>query len=92
MHHTLRPVCQPQNHIVVLAAVKLWAEQLRTIQEFSRKHAEMTDIIIGTQIINRIVRLKMHREHFIDVPALKRGFIAVYVICILLINDLHIFI
>ena len=52
----------------------------------------MADVIIGTQIINRIVRLKMHGQHLIDIPALKRSFIAVYVIRILLIDDLHIFI
>ena len=92
MHHLLCPVRQPQDHVVILAAVKPGAEQLRPVQELSVEDAEMADIIVGTQVVHRIVRLEMHGQHLIDVPAPESGLITVNVVRIPLIDCLHIFV
>ena len=62
---------QPQYHIMILASVELGAEQLGTVQQLPGKHAEMTDIVIGPQIINGIIRLKMHGNHLIDITVFE---------------------
>ncbi len=90
MHDFLRIIRETQNHIVVLAPVEFRPKQLITVQKGSCKHAEMTDIIIGTQIIRCKIRLKMHGKHLIDIAALEGGLITVQIICPLLIDGLHI--
>lgn len=80
MHHALRPIRQTQYHIMILASVELGAEQLGTVQQFPGKHTEMTDIVIGPQIINGIIRLKMHGNHLIDIAIFEGGFITVDII------------
>ena len=92
MNHIPGPVRQPKNHIVILTAVKPCPKQLFLLQKTSGKATEMADIIIGSQIIRCIIRLKMKSQHFIDVPILKGGFVTVNIICLLLINHLHILI
>ena len=51
----------------------------------------MTNVIVGTQIIRRIVRFKMHGQHVINIGALKGGFITINIVCILLVDCLYIF-
>ena len=48
----------------------------------------MADIIVGSQVVRRIVRLKMHGEHPVDVIPLEGSFITVDVIRPLLIDCL----
>ena len=62
---------------MILAAVKPASKQLCSFQQFSGKDAEMADIIIGTQIINGEIRLKMQCDHIVDAVALESRFIAV---------------
>ena len=57
---------QTQDHVMVLTAVELWPEKLRPLQQFPVKHAEMTDIIVGAQVIDCKIRLKMQRDHMVD--------------------------
>ena len=90
MHHILCPVGETQDHIMVLASVKFRAEQFRSVEKLPCKHTEMTDIIVGTEIVNGVIRLKMHGQHLIDISALKGSLITVYVICVFLIDHLHI--
>ena len=92
MHDMLCPVCHTKDHIVILTSVKPGTEQLLPFQKPLSKHAEMTDIIIGPQIVHRIIRLEMHGQHFIDITIFKGGFIAVNIIGILLVDRLHIFV
>ena len=91
MHHTLGAGGEPQDHIVVLAAVKLGAEQLRPVQKPSGKGAEMTDIIISPQIVRCVVRLEVQSDHVVDGTAsLKRCLITIDVVRSLLTDRLHI--
>ena len=50
----------------------------------------MADIIIGTQIINGEIRLKMQCNHIVDAVTLESRFIAVNIVCTLLVDNLHI--
>ena len=77
---------------MVLAAVEPGAEQLHSIKQPLCKHAEMADIIVGAEIVNGIIRLKMHGQHFIDIAAFIGGFVTIYVIRPLLIDSPHILI
>ena len=91
MHHALCPGSKAQDHIMILTAVELRTEQLRTVQQPSGKGAEMTDIIVGPQIIRRIIRLKVQGNHVVyGGVSLKRRFVAVNVIRTLLTDRLHI--
>ena len=92
MYHVLCPVGEAQNHIMILTSVKSRAKQLCSVQKLSCKHAEMTDIIVCSQIVNREIRLKMQGYHIINAVTFKRCLITVDVICPLLIDHLHIFI
>ena len=92
MHDMLCPVCHTKDHIVILTSVKPGTEQLLPFQKPFCKHAEMTDIIIGPQIVHRIIRLEMHGQHFVDITVLKCGLITVNIIGILLVDCLHIFV
>lgn len=51
----------------------------------------MADIIIGPQVVDSVVRFKMHGNHLVDVAVFKGGFITVNVIRIFLIDCLYIF-
>ncbi len=92
MHDMLRLRGQTQNHIMVLAAVELRSEQLRSFQQFSVKHAEMTDVIICAQIVDCKIRLKVERNHIVNAVSVKCGFITVYIIRTFLTDCFHIFI
>ena len=85
-------VREPQNHVVVLAAVVFFSEQFVSVQQLPGKNAEMADIIVGAQIIRGIARLKMHGQHTVDIAAFKGSFVAVQVIRILLVDCLYIFV
>ena len=50
----------------------------------------MANIIIGPQIVNGIIRFKMHGEHFIYIVIFKGSFITVNIIRLLLIDHLGI--
>ncbi len=90
MHDMFCLCCQTQDHIMILTAVKLAAEQFFSLQQFSCEHAEMTDIIVGEQVIRCKIRLKVHRDHMIDAVSFECGFITVNIICILFADCLHI--
>ena len=90
MYDLLCSVRQTQDHIVVLRTVKSCTEQFLAFQKFSGKDAEMTDIIVGPQIIRCIIRLKMHGQHFINIVLLEGGLITVQIIRTLFIDFLHI--
>ena len=90
MYDLLCSVRQTQDHIVVLRTVKSRTEQFLAFQKFSGKDAEMTDIIVGPQIIRCIIRLKMHGQHFINIVLLEGGLITVQIIRTLFIDFLHI--
>ncbi len=81
---------QPQYHIVILTAVKAAAEQLRPLEQFSREHAEMTDVIVRSEIVGRKVRFEVQRDHVVDAVPLERRLIAVYIIRALLVDHFHI--
>ena len=88
----LRLSGQTQNHIVILTAVVLRPEKLRSGEQFSVKYAEMTNIIVRAQIIDRKIRLKMKRDHIVDAVSVKSCLIAVDVIRIFFADRFHIFI
>ena len=90
MYDLLRSVCEPKNHIMILAAVVLRSEKRLSLQQCPLKHAKMTDVIICSEIVRRIVRLKMYNQHMIDIAALKGRLITVEMIRPLLIDRLHI--
>ena len=48
----------------------------------------MTDVVVCTKRIKSIIRLKMKRNHVVDVIALKRCFVAVNIVRIFFIDDL----
>ena len=88
----LRIVRQAQNHVMILAAVKFCPKQLRAVQQLSGKYAEMTNIVVGAQVVDGIIRLEVHRDHLVDVRALKRRLIAVNKVRILFVDRLYIFV
>ena len=90
MDDMLRIVRQAQNHIMILAAVKFCPKQFRAIQQLSGKYAEMTNIVVRAQVVDRIIRLEVHRDHLVDVRALKRRFITVNKVRILFVDRLYI--
>ena len=92
MDNLFRPGSQSQDHIVILAAVKLRPEQPRLFQQFLRKYRKMTDIIVGPQIINRKIRFEMNGQHIINAVPLKSHLVTVNIIRILLTDHLHILI
>ena len=87
MNHLFCPVGKTQYHVMVLAAVKPGAEQLHAVKERPGKDAEMTDIIVGAEVVNGIVRLEMHGKHLIDIAAFIGGLVTVYVIGPLFIDS-----
>ena len=92
MDDMLRIVRQAQNHVMILTAVKFCPKQLRAVQQFSGKYAEMTDIVVGAQVVDGIIRLEVHRDHLVDVRALKRRLITVNKVRILFVDRLYIFV
>ncbi len=90
MHYFFRFIRQAQYHVMVLAAIEFGAEQFVPVQKMPVKNAEMANIIIGPQIVNGIIRFKMHGEHFIYIVIFKGSFIAVNIIRLLLIDHLGI--
>ena len=92
MDHIPRLVCQAQNHVVILAPVKFGPVQLRPLQQLFIEHAEMTDIVVGTQVVDGVIRLEMHGDHLIHIAVFEGGFVAVDIIRVLFIDHLHIFI
>ena len=90
MDDMLRIVRQAQNHIMILATVKFCPKQLRAIQQLSGKYAEMTNIVVRAQVVDRIIRLEVHRDHLVDVRALKRRLITVNKVRILFVDRLYI--
>ena len=52
----------------------------------------MADIVVGTQVVNSIVRLKMHGQHFVDITVFKGCFITVNIVRALFVNGFHIFV
>jgi hypothetical protein len=58
MHDMLRACGKSQDHIVVLAAVKLGSEKFSTIQQIPGEYAEMTYVIVCSEIIYSIIRLE----------------------------------
>ena len=77
---------------MILAAVKFCPKQLRAIQQLSGKYAEMTNIVIRAQVVDGIIRLEVHRDHLVDVRALKRRLITVNKVRILFVDRLYIFV
>ena len=77
---------------MILTTVKAGTEQLRALQKLPCKYTKVTDIVVGTQIVQSIVRLEMHYQHLVDVTIVESDFITVQIICLLLIDGLHIFI
>jgi hypothetical protein len=75
---------------MILAAVKFCPKQLRAIQQLSGKYAEMTNIVVGAQVVDGIIRLEVHRDHLVDVRALKRRLITVNKVRILFVDRLYI--
>ena len=75
---------------MILAAVKFCPKQLRAIQQLSGKYAEMTNIVVRAQVVDRIIRLEVHRDHLVDVRALKRRLITVNKVRILFVDRLYI--
>ena len=64
---------------MILAAVKLRPEQFHTFQQALFERAEMADVVIRPQIIRRIIRLEMQRDHVIHaVASLQITFIYSY--------------
>ena len=51
----------------------------------------MTDIIIGPQIVNSVIRFEMQCDHIVNIAIFKGGFITVDIVRILLTDHLHIF-
>ena len=58
---------QTKNHVMILASVISGTEQFCLLQKFLCKYGEMTDIIVRTQIILRIIRLKMKNNDIVNV-------------------------
>ena len=52
----------------------------------------MTDIVVGAQVVDGIIRLEVHRDHLVDVRALKRRLITVNKVRILFVDRLYIFV
>ena len=92
MDNFFRPVREPKNHVVILTAVEFGPEQLVSLQKPSGKHAEMADIVVGPEIVRRIIGLEVHGKHMIDIVHLKGGLITVEVVRPLLVDGLHILI
>ena len=76
---------------MVLATVELASEEFLALKQFPVKAAEMADVIICPQVINSIVRLEVHRDHLVYAALVEGGLIAVDIVCMLLVNHLHIF-
>ena len=91
MLHIPRLLRQTQNHIMILASVVFRTEQSGFIQKLCVKYREMTDVIIGPQIIRGIVRLKMKDNQIIQVRRRKCGFIRIDIIRALFADHLHTF-
>ena len=49
----------------------------------------MADIIVGTQIVRRIIRLKMQHNQIIQIRRRKSRLVRIYIICILFTDDFH---
>ena len=92
MHDPMSLVSKSQDHIMILTSVIFGTEKLHAIKEFPLKAAEMTDIIVGSEIIYRKIRLEMKRDHFVDIIILKCGLITVDIVRTLFIDDFNIFI
>ena len=90
MDDPLRVVREPQDHVVVLAAVEFGPKQLLPVQELPGEDAEMADVVVGPQIVRGVVRLKVHGQHAVDVVPLEGGLIAIQIIRILFIDSPHI--
>lgn len=50
----------------------------------------MTNIVVRAQVVDRIIRLEVHRDHLVDVRALKRRLITVNKVRILFVDRLYI--
>ncbi len=90
MYNLARLVRQPQNHVVVLRAVKLAAIELFSLKELPVKTGQMTDIIVRPEIIDRVIRLEMNRHKVIQVRFPERRLVAVQIIGALFVNDLRV--
>ena len=90
MNDMLCSVSKTKDHIVILTSVELGPEEFCSIKKSSLEHTEMTDVVIGSEIIYCIIWLEMHSYHLIDVITLEGGLITIDVICVFLIYCLNI--
>ena len=90
MHNLPRFVRQPENHVVILRAVKLAAVELFPFEQLPVKTGQMTDIIVRPEIVDRVVRLEMNRHKVIQVRFPERRFVAVQIIGALFVDDLRV--
>jgi len=67
---------QPQEQVVVLAAVALRAFAAHSIPQGFFEHGQMADVVAAQQVIRRIVRLEVGRDRPPDALA-EQGFVAV---------------
>ena len=90
MHNILCLIRQPQNHVVILRAVKFRAVQFLSLQELPIKAGKVTDVVVRTQIVDGIIGLEMNGHKVIQIILPKGRLVTVQVICILLIDRLDI--
>ena len=92
MLYVFRLFRQPKNHVVILTPVILRPKQTGLLKKRRVEYREMTNIIIGPQIVRRIVRLKMQHDQIIQIRRSKRSLIRIHIICMFLADDFHTFI
>ena len=85
VNHVFGKCRKTQNHVVILASVKGRTEKFRLGQQLFFKQTEMTNVVVCTKRIQRIVRLKVKRDHIVDVITLEGRFIAVNIVRIFLV-------
>ena len=62
MHDLRGFLRQPQDHVVILAAVKLPAEVSDLVQKFSGEYREVADVIVASERVRCIIRLEMRAK------------------------------
>ena len=90
MHNILCLIRQPQNHVVILRAVKFRAVQFLSLQKLPIEAGKVTDVVVRTQIVDGIIGLEMNGHKVIQIILPKGRLVAVQIICILLIDRLDI--
>ena len=90
MHNILCLIRQPQNHVVILRAVKFRAVQFLSLQELPIEAGKVTDVVVRTQIVDGIIGLEMNGHKVIQIIFPEGRLVAVQVIRILLIDRLDV--